>query len=543
MDPFVHLHVASGYSLQYGASHPHALVERAAEQEMDTLALTDRDGTYGAVKFAQACRAAGIRPVLGVDLAYRPVAADPAGRPVGEPRTPVRGGAFRDPAWDGLPRVTLLATAGGPGGGRAGWAAICRLVSAVHLAGERGTPGGHPRPAGPVARLRRGHGAARARPPSSGRRSPGAATTWPWQRSPRGARWCRPRTSSSSWSPTGSAAAGQGAAWGPGTAPHAARMAGLARRAGLGTVLSNAVRYADRRDAPIVDVLDAARRLVALDRRHVDRGNAEGFLKSGKQMHEVAEEICRLAGLARAPSEARTGCWPAPAPWPTGAPSTRAPTWGWARCTSPSSRVRRRPGSADADAVLRARCEGGVGGRYGSAPRQRIWKRLDDELEMIRGLGYASYFLTVGDVTDLIREIGVRCAARGSGAGSLVNYLLGVSGVDPIRHGLLMERFLSPLRAVAARHRRRRRVGPARRGLRGDPRQIRRRAVRVRLDDGHLPRPPRRPRRRRRARHAAGRDRRDRQGVPAHPGPRRPGRAARAARAARQRARRRSGST
>ena len=43
--------------------------------------------------------------------------------------------------------------------------------------------------------------------------------------------------------------------------------------------------------------------------------------------------------------------------------------------------------------------------------------------------------------------MGVRRAARGSGAGSLVNYLLGVSGVDPIRHGLLMERFLSPLRA------------------------------------------------------------------------------------------------
>ncbi len=75
-----------------------------------------------------------------------------------------------------------------------------------------------------------------------------------------------------------------------------------------------------------------------------------------------------------------------------------------------------------------------------------VWKRLDDELELIRGLGYASYFLTVGDVTDLIRELGVRCAARGSGAGSLVNYLLGVSGVDPVRHGLLMERFLSPLR-------------------------------------------------------------------------------------------------
>lgn len=73
-DPFVHLHVASGYSLQYGASHPHALVERAVEHEMDTLALTDRDGTYGAVKFAKACLAGGVSPVLGVDLAYRPTA-------------------------------------------------------------------------------------------------------------------------------------------------------------------------------------------------------------------------------------------------------------------------------------------------------------------------------------------------------------------------------------------------------------------------------------------------------------------------------------
>jgi error-prone DNA polymerase len=68
-DPFVHLHVASGYSLRYGASHPHVLVERAAEQQMGTLALTDRDGVYGAVRFAKACLRAGIRPVLGVDLA------------------------------------------------------------------------------------------------------------------------------------------------------------------------------------------------------------------------------------------------------------------------------------------------------------------------------------------------------------------------------------------------------------------------------------------------------------------------------------------
>ena len=63
--PFTHLHVASGYSLRYGASTPAALVEVAAAHGMSALALTDRDGLYGAVKFAAACQAAGLAPVLG----------------------------------------------------------------------------------------------------------------------------------------------------------------------------------------------------------------------------------------------------------------------------------------------------------------------------------------------------------------------------------------------------------------------------------------------------------------------------------------------
>ncbi len=108
-DPFVHLHVASGYSLQYGASHPHVLVERAVEHEMDALALTDRDGTYGAVKFAQACRRAGIRPILGVDLAVAPVGLPSA--PVGRrgPAVPPVRGAPRSAE---APTATCPPTAG-----------------------------------------------------------------------------------------------------------------------------------------------------------------------------------------------------------------------------------------------------------------------------------------------------------------------------------------------------------------------------------------------------------------------------------------------
>ena len=234
---------------------------------------------------------------------------------------------------------------------------------------------------------------------------------------------------------------------GPGSSP-ARRPDGRPGPLGRGTrvpvVLSNAVRFADRLDAPTTDVLDAARRLVPMDLRHLDRRNAEGFLKSGKQMHEVAEEICRYAGLGdRGATDllARTRavadqCVLDPRA-DLGIGEVHFPEFE----VSSGSRSRSRPTES-----LRIRCEEGIGWRYGSAPRQRIWKRLDDELETIRTLGFASYFLTVGDVTQMVRELGIRSAARGSGAGSMVNYLLGISGIDPIRHGLLMERFLSPLR-------------------------------------------------------------------------------------------------
>jgi len=438
-DPFAHLRVASGYSLQFGASHPDALVERAVEQEMDTLALTDRDGTYGAVKFAKACLAGGVRPVLGVDLAVRRTSEEP--RPVTGLRTPVKGGALRDPR---LPRVTVLAS-NDTHGGRAGWAALCRLVSAVQLAGERGSPVLDPArldddtrellAAGDLV-VMLGPGSELGEAATRGRDDHALAALAPW-------RELVPRTHLLVELVSHRLPA-TGGAWGPGTTPHAARMARAADRAGLACVLTNAVRYAERRDAPTVDVLDAARRLVALDRRHVDRGNAEGFLKSGKEMAEVAEEITRAAGLEEREAQRLL-----------------------ARTRAVADRCALHPGHdlglgeihfpefelstgefASADTALRARCEAGIGTRYGNAPRQRIWKRLDDELETIRTLGYASYFLTVGDVTDLIRQMGVRSAARGSGAGSLVNYLIGVSGVDPLRHGLLMERFLSERRAA-----------------------------------------------------------------------------------------------
>ncbi|WP_141747705.1 PHP domain-containing protein, partial [Streptomyces nanshensis] len=125
MPKFVHLHVASGFSLRYGASHPETLAERAAERGMDAVALTDRDTLAGAVRFARASAAAGVRPVYGVDLAV-------AGRPetksaVRRRRTPVKGGAFID---ESAPRAVFLA-----GRGATGWERLCRLVTAAHASG------------------------------------------------------------------------------------------------------------------------------------------------------------------------------------------------------------------------------------------------------------------------------------------------------------------------------------------------------------------------------------------------------------------------
>ena len=417
-DPFVHLHVASGYSLRHGANSPQVLVERAAGHGMDALALTDRDGVYGAVKFAAACRSAGVRPLFGVDLAYTPLLPPPAGQPPSR-RTPARGGAEVDLR---LPRVTLLAQDG------RGWAAMCRLITATHLAGERSRPvtsidlvaehaAGLLVLLGPASEL--GHAVAARRPD-------------------------RARTVLDRWRavlPAEDLLVEVVAHRGRGDSARGAALLSFAAAAGVAAVLTNAVRYADRGDAPVADVLDAARRLVPLAARSVDRSNAEGYLKSGKEMAEVAEEMCgpdrasarRLLSHTRHVAE-RCAVDPRT---DLGIGEVHFPE------LAAVGGVTGAPGAADA--VLRARCEAGLG-RRGMTLTGEVSDRLEHELGIIGSLGYPSYFLTVGDIADLIRSMTVRCAARGSGAGSLVTYLLGISDVDPIRYRLLMERFLSPLR-------------------------------------------------------------------------------------------------
>ncbi|MFZ5869571.1 MAG: DNA polymerase III subunit alpha [Actinomycetota bacterium] len=453
MPSFTHLHVASGYSMRHGASTPAALAGRAAELGMDALALTDRDGLYGAVRFVTACADAGLTPLLGADLAVEPSGlaaglpawADPAAAQARR-GAPARGGAQVDAR---LPRVTVLAhgsvapdadTAGLPPA--AGYARLCRLVSATHLRGERGTP---------VATT--GLVGQHAADPASGA---AALTVLLGPASDLGRavlarRLDLARAVLAHWYsalPLGALAievvCHLGPEGTPGSLGHAARMLALAAEAGVPAVLTNAVRYATGDGAATVDVLDAARRLVPMDARHLDRTTAQGYLKSPAEMAALAEEVARQAGSSARDLLAATEA--------VAARCRLDPVrdLGLGSVHLPEPTVLGLAPDDDAGAVLRARCEAGIGRRYPGAGEKQlraVRQRLDDELATIAALRYPTYFLTVAQVCDLIREMGVRVAARGSGAGSLVNHLLGISGVDPLAHGLLMERFCTTLRA------------------------------------------------------------------------------------------------
>ena len=432
---FAHLHVASAYSLRHGASMPADLVARAVEHGQSSLALTDRDGVYGAVRFVQACVSSGITPVLGVDLALDPPARQrpmpPAARPPDEGvhGTPLRGGAWVDPRH---PRAVLL------GRGRRGWRSLCRLLTAVQAERDdaRSTAASLAHIAahadGLVALL--GPHSSVLEALAARRPDLADALVAPW----------REIFGDSLRIEIVSHRARSG----PLSTTVAARALGWARERGITTVLAHAARYADPSQGRVVDVLDATRRLVALDERHRDRSNAQGFLAPTPFMAHLADEIARAAGADRRTSHSLLvaavdlagECAITPADLGIGEVVVPELDVVLDRtCTLGAANAAR------ADAILRGRCTTGLD-RYHGAERIAARHRLEDELRTIATLGFATYFLTVAEVVDLTRTRGIRVAARGSGAGSLVNHLLGISGVDPLRHGLLMERFLTPLR-------------------------------------------------------------------------------------------------
>ncbi len=94
---------------------------------------------------------------------------------------------------------------------------------------------------------------------------------------------------------------------------------------------------------------------------------------------------------------------------------------------------------------LRKRVEQGTRERYGSDPSGEVWERVEHELKIIEEMGFPAYFLIVWDLIRHARENGIRVGpGRGSAAGSIVSYVLRITDIDPLRYGLIFERFLNP---------------------------------------------------------------------------------------------------
>jgi error-prone DNA polymerase len=189
-------------------------------------------------------------------------------------------------------------------------------------------------------------------------------------------------------------------------------------------VATNPVRYLVPQDAFLADALECMRRIVPVASSNVTRANAEGFLKTPAAMHALFTERPDLCEATRSIDDMVS--------FDLELKRTRFPDFP-------------TPPGRSADAVLAERCWQGVHER-GMTQDDRLRDRLHLELSMIRQMGYAAFFLTVTSIAADIRAMGIRCACRGSAAGSLVCYLTGISDVDALRHDLSFERFMNPMR-------------------------------------------------------------------------------------------------
>jgi error-prone DNA polymerase len=203
------------------------------------------------------------------------------------------------------------------------------------------------------------------------------------------------------------------------------RLLRIAGETGVRAVATNDVHYPSPAEAATHELLHSIREIVPLSQTQALRANSEYGLKGPQLMRdlfadvpEVADETLRIAEDCDFDLDLGTYHFPE-IPMPPGETATGA---------------------------LARRCYEGANRRYDKVTRE-VDDRLQHELQMIYKMGFAAFFLLVADIVRHTREVlGLRCACRGSAAGSLVCYVLGISDVDPIRYDLLFERFMNERR-------------------------------------------------------------------------------------------------
>jgi len=389
--PYTELHCHSNFSWLDGASHPEELVEQAARLGLEGLALTDHDGMYGVVRFAEAAAAVGLATVFGAELTLgldRPQngVADPGGR-------------------------HLLVLARNPGG----YASLCRAITRAQLAGEKGAPRSD---LATLADEARGD----------------------WQV----LTGCRKGTVPHALVHDGPSAAARELArlvrafgrdhviveitdhGDPLDSHRNDALVELAAGAGVDVVATNNVHYAVPERAPLAGAVAAVRARRSLD-------DIDGWLPPAgaaclRSGPEQARRLFRYPGaVERAAALGRDLAFDLSLIRP------RLPNWD-----TP-------PGHTELS-WLRHLTEEGAAHRYGPRADNTAWRQIDYELGVIGQLDFPGYFLIVHDIVRFCREHDILCQGRGSAANSAVCYALSITKADAVELNLLFERFLAPER-------------------------------------------------------------------------------------------------
>ncbi|HEV7651100.1 MAG TPA: error-prone DNA polymerase [Actinophytocola sp.] len=391
--PYAELHAHSNFSFLDGASHPEQLVEEAARAGLDAIALTDHDGMYGVVRFADAARELGMRTVYGAELS------------LGLPG-PQNGVA--DPEGEHL---LVLARQ------TEGYRRLCRVISDAHLRGaEKGRPVYDP---DQLVDELAGHGVV-----LTGCRK-GAVRRALTTRGPAAA-----------WSAVRQLVGRFGRRHvmvelidhgNPLDTTHNDLLAAIAADLGVGVIASNNVHYARPRDGRLATAVAAvrARRSMA---------ELEGWLppapmayvrtgeEMGRRFRRYPAVVQRAALLGHECAFDLKLVAPELPPFPVPDGHTEI-TW------------------------LRELVAQGAARRYG--PRSgaaKAYAQLAHELAIIETLNFPGYFLVVWDIVEFCRRNDILAQGRGSAANSAVCYALGITNADPVKWGLLFERFLAPER-------------------------------------------------------------------------------------------------
>ncbi len=393
MEDYAELHAHSSFSFLDGASDPEELVVEAARLGLSALALSDHDGLYGVVRFAEAARSLGLATIFGAEITL-----GEAGERTG----------VADP-----PGEHLVILAEGPEGYRR----LSRVLAEGHLdRGSKGAPRFTLEDLAPHREYWRVLSGCRKGPLSRALVSEG----------PRAARreLARLREVFADRLVV--------EIWDHGHYEDAARNDALVEVAlggGVDVVATGNVHYARPEDFVRASVVSAIR-----SRRTL--AEMAGWTPSSPLAH------------LRGPGEQRRRF----ARWPGAVDLSVELARHLAfdlQLVAPRLPRFATPAGLDEQAYLTRLVEEGATRRYGPRDGERVpgaWRQIDHELTVIGQLGFAGYFLTVWDITEFCRAHNILCQGRGSAANSAVCYSLGITNADAVSLHLLFERFLSPAR-------------------------------------------------------------------------------------------------